>query len=67
MNKTKYLYGDYIPEPIPKESIESRLKSLNKHMKDLLKEDYRTRDTKRVAKVYKAIKFWEKFQKGEWI
>jgi len=59
MQSTEYIYGtNEVPE-IPKEVIDARLVLLQEHLQKLLNIHYSKRDTARIARVFKAIKFWE--------
>ena len=66
MDKTKWLYGEYEPEPIPADIIVRRIEALDDNLSDLLKVNYQDRDTARVNDILKAKVFWTKFLQGDY-
>ena len=62
--KTEWLYGDFTPEPLPKEIAKKRLDALNKHLTKLLDRGFWERDDQRIRDVLKAIDFWERWERG---
>jgi hypothetical protein len=65
-DKTKWLYGDYEPEPIPSDIALRRIEALDNHLSELLEVDFWSRDDARIRDVLKAKEFWEKFLTGEY-
>jgi hypothetical protein len=60
MKTDEYLYGKEVEVPeVPADIIVRRIELLNENLEELLKEDYRTRDTARVTAIVRAITFWE--------
>jgi len=57
--KTKYLYGEVMPEPIKDEIINNRINLLNNNLSELLKVHYTVRDDQRINDILKAINFWK--------
>lgn len=64
LSKTEYLYGTKDIENIPEEFINYRISLLNKHLAELFKEHYMIRDTERINKIVKAIKFWQNIKEN---
>lgn len=65
MKTNKYLYGDAIITPIPKDIVDERVTALNKTLKMLLNEPMTERDEERIRRAWEAIDFWEKLGKKE--
>jgi len=61
MKSNEYLYGTDVEVPeVPAYIAMRRISLLEDNLEELLKVNYMERDSKRVAKVQKAIDFWRK-------
>ena len=58
MKSNKYLYGEQVPPPIPREVIHERIAILNDELFEINKVSYKDRDDKRRNALVNAIKFW---------